>query len=55
METFSDEEFDQLESELAAIFFPRPAEEVEEAKDSRIASILSRVEQGHGSEEDESA
>lgn len=52
-ETFSDEEFDQLESEVAAIFFPRPAEEVEEEKDSRIASILRRVEQGRGSEEDE--
>ena len=52
-EIFSNEEFDQLEREVAAIFFPRPAEEVEEAKDSRIASILSRVEQGRSSEENE--
>ena len=52
-ETFSDEEFDHLEREVAAIFFPRPADEVEDAKDSRIASILRRVEQGRGSEEDE--
>ena len=52
-ETFTDEEFDQLERDVAAIFFPQPAEEVEDAKDSRIASILRRVEQGRGAEEDE--
>ena len=52
-ETFSEEEFDQLEREVATIFFPQAADEVEEAKDGRIASILRRVEQGRGAEEDE--
>jgi hypothetical protein len=52
-EVFSEDEFDQLECEVAAIFFTQTADEVEEAKDGRIASILRRVEQGRSAEEEE--
>jgi hypothetical protein len=51
-ETFTDDEFDQLEREVAAIFFPPQAEEVDTARDDRISRILRRVEeQGSDSEE----
>jgi hypothetical protein len=54
-EIFTDEEFDQLEREVAAIFFPQPADEVEDEKDRRIAGILRRVDQRNPGEEDELA